>query len=186
MAAPQRLLESSTKVREMFDYLALLTPPAAEGLLRAIHPLLKLSMSLKDSLILVLRKAMFSRYYAISKYKPLKNIWFNLGSCKKFYFNLFFYNSQAVGFQKDRSLWVFNDFEKFPHPWWTTFKPGQPTFLIQPGKSFSSTCARVPGFTYLYDYTFMSVSKNVINWFCILFSLEIFAFALIFLSFMIH
>lgn len=61
MAAPQRLLESSTKVREMFDYLALLTPAAAEGLLRAIHPLLKLSMSLRDSLILVLRKAMFSR-----------------------------------------------------------------------------------------------------------------------------
>ncbi|XP_078310521.1 Fanconi anemia group I protein-like isoform X2 [Crassostrea virginica] len=61
MAAPQRLLESSTKVREMFDYLALLTPSAAEGLLRAIHPLLKLSMSLRDSLILVLRKAMFSR-----------------------------------------------------------------------------------------------------------------------------
>ena len=64
MAAPQRLLESSTKVREMFDYLALLTPSAAEGLLRAIHPLLKLSMSLRDSLILVLRKAMFSRYHA--------------------------------------------------------------------------------------------------------------------------
>ena len=64
MAAPQRLLESSTKVREMFDYLALLTPSAAEGLLRAIHPLLKLSMSLRDSLILVLRKAMFSRYPA--------------------------------------------------------------------------------------------------------------------------
>lgn len=80
MAAPQRLLESSTKVREMFDYLALLTPAAAEGLLRAIHPLLKLSMSLRDSLILVLRKAMFSRYYALSEYKPfLKNMiqsWF--------------------------------------------------------------------------------------------------------------
>ncbi|XP_062569094.1 Fanconi anemia group I protein-like [Saccostrea cucullata] len=61
MSAPQRLLESSCKVRETFDYLAFLTPTAAEGLLKAIHPLLKLSMSLRDSLILVLRKAMFSR-----------------------------------------------------------------------------------------------------------------------------
>lgn len=106
--------------------------------------------------------------------------WFNLGSCKKNYFNLLLYNSQAVRFQKDRSLWVFNDFEKFPHPWWTAFKPSQPTFLLQPGKSFSSTCARVPDITYLYDYTFMPILKNIINWFCILFSLKIFAFALIF------
>jgi Fanconi anemia group I protein len=62
MSAPQRLLESSTKVREVFDYLAFLLPSTAEELLNAIHPLLKLSMSLRDSLILVLRKAMFSRY----------------------------------------------------------------------------------------------------------------------------
>ncbi|XP_056004226.1 Fanconi anemia group I protein-like [Ostrea edulis] len=61
MSAPQRLLESSTKVREVFDYLAFLLPSTAEELLKAIHPLLKLSMSLRDSLILVLRKAMFSR-----------------------------------------------------------------------------------------------------------------------------
>ena len=60
-AAPQMLLESTNKVREMFDYLALLSPGSAEGLLHAVQPLLKLSMSLKDSLILVLRKAMFSR-----------------------------------------------------------------------------------------------------------------------------
>lgn len=73
-------------------------------------------------------------------------------TCKKNYFNSFFYNPQAVGFQKDRSLWVFNDFEKFPHPWWTAFKPSQPTFLIQPGKSFSCTWARVRDFTYMYLY----------------------------------
>ncbi|XP_053406526.1 Fanconi anemia group I protein-like [Mercenaria mercenaria] len=60
-ASPQLLLDSTTKVREMFDYLSFLCPTSAEGLLRAIQPLLKLSMNLKDSLILVLRKAMFSR-----------------------------------------------------------------------------------------------------------------------------
>ncbi|OWF38448.1 Fanconi anemia group I protein-like [Mizuhopecten yessoensis] len=61
MSAPQILLESTPKVREMFDYLSFLTPTSAEGLLKAIQPLLKFSMSLKDALILVLRKAMFSR-----------------------------------------------------------------------------------------------------------------------------
>ncbi|XP_060066716.1 Fanconi anemia group I protein-like [Ylistrum balloti] len=61
MSAPQILLESTPKVREMFDYLSFLTPSSAYGLLKAIQPLLKFSMSLKDSLILVLRKAMFSR-----------------------------------------------------------------------------------------------------------------------------
>ncbi|XP_048249251.1 Fanconi anemia group I protein-like isoform X2 [Haliotis rufescens] len=60
-SAPQLLLESVPKVREAFDYLSFLPPSSAEGLLKAIQPLLKLSMSLKDSLILVLRKAMFSK-----------------------------------------------------------------------------------------------------------------------------
>ncbi|KAL3863875.1 hypothetical protein ACJMK2_005602 [Sinanodonta woodiana] len=60
-AAPQLILESTIKVREMFDYLSYLSPMAAEGLLTAIQPLLKLSVSLRDSLILVLRKSMFSR-----------------------------------------------------------------------------------------------------------------------------
>ena len=61
MSAPQILLESSSKVRETFDYLSYLSPSSADGLLKAIQPLLKLSMSLKDALIVVLRKAMFSR-----------------------------------------------------------------------------------------------------------------------------
>lgn len=61
---------------------------------------------------------------------------------------MFVYNPQAVGFQKDRSLWVFNDFEKFPHPWWTAFKPSQPTFFIQPGKSF----VPCPGFQILHTF----------------------------------
>ncbi|KAJ8317546.1 hypothetical protein KUTeg_005450 [Tegillarca granosa] len=61
MSSPQILLESTTKVREMFDYLSYLSPTSADGLLKAIQPLLKFSMSLKDALILVLRKAMFNR-----------------------------------------------------------------------------------------------------------------------------
>lgn len=61
MSSPQILLESTTKVREMFDYLSFLSPTSADGLLKAIQPLLKFSMSLKDALILVLRKAMFNR-----------------------------------------------------------------------------------------------------------------------------
>lgn len=60
-SAPEILLESGAKVRESFDYLSFLNPDSAEGLMTAIYPLLKLSMSLKDALILVLRKAMFSR-----------------------------------------------------------------------------------------------------------------------------
>ncbi|XP_019626483.1 PREDICTED: Fanconi anemia group I protein-like [Branchiostoma belcheri] len=58
---PQTLLECLPKVRDSFDYLAYLPAACAEGLLKAVQPLLKLSMPLKDTLMLVLRKAMFSR-----------------------------------------------------------------------------------------------------------------------------
>ncbi|KAI8512677.1 hypothetical protein Bbelb_093160 [Branchiostoma belcheri] len=83
---PQTLLECLPKVRDSFDYLAYLPAASAEGLLKAVQPLLKLracdghqesnpgiqlqlttppllklSMPLKDTLMLVLRKAMFSR-----------------------------------------------------------------------------------------------------------------------------
>ncbi|ESO96862.1 hypothetical protein LOTGIDRAFT_115514, partial [Lottia gigantea] len=60
-SAPQYLLESVPKVRDAFDYLSFLPPSAGEGLLKAIQPLLKLSMSLKDTLMIVLKKSMFSR-----------------------------------------------------------------------------------------------------------------------------
>ena len=60
-SAPQILLDSLPKVREAFDYLAFLPPTSAEGLLKAVQPLMKLNVSLKDSLMLVLRKAMFAR-----------------------------------------------------------------------------------------------------------------------------
>ncbi|XP_052773916.1 Fanconi anemia group I protein-like [Mya arenaria] len=61
MASPAMLLDSVAKVREMFDYVSMLSPGSAEGLLRAIQPLLKHSMALKDALMVTLRKAMFSR-----------------------------------------------------------------------------------------------------------------------------
>ncbi|KAM7414315.1 hypothetical protein PAMA_019233 [Pampus argenteus] len=60
VSAPMILLESSSKVTETFDHLSYLPLATVQGLLKAIQPLLKVSMSMKDALILVLRKAMFS------------------------------------------------------------------------------------------------------------------------------
>ncbi|CAL1526134.1 unnamed protein product, partial [Lymnaea stagnalis] len=59
--APQLLLESISKIQELIVQVPQLTPKTAEGLLSAIQPLLKLNAFLKDTLMLVLRKAMFSR-----------------------------------------------------------------------------------------------------------------------------
>lgn len=87
ISAPMMLLESSARLTETFDHLSYLPLTTVQGLLKAIQveedtqtnfeedlfllfitsspfihqPLLKVSMSLKDALILVLRKAMFSR-----------------------------------------------------------------------------------------------------------------------------
>ncbi|XP_070212059.1 Fanconi anemia group I protein-like [Littorina saxatilis] len=61
MTAPLFLLESIGKVREVFDFLPMLPPDTAHGLLVALLPLLKVRMSLKDTLILLLRKSIFSR-----------------------------------------------------------------------------------------------------------------------------
>ncbi|MBN3282945.1 FANCI protein, partial [Polyodon spathula] len=60
VSAPMILLDSSSKVIEAFDHLSYLPVSTVQGLLKALQPLLKVSMSMKDSLILVLRKAMFS------------------------------------------------------------------------------------------------------------------------------
>uniref|UniRef100_H2M7Z4 FA complementation group I n=1 Tax=Oryzias latipes TaxID=8090 RepID=H2M7Z4_ORYLA len=60
VSAPMILLESSSKVIETFDHLSCLPLATVQGLLKAVQPLLKVSISLKDALILVLRKAMFS------------------------------------------------------------------------------------------------------------------------------
>ncbi|XP_036133936.1 Fanconi anemia group I protein [Molossus molossus] len=61
MYSPLILQSCSSKVTESFDYLAFLPLQTVQGLLRAVQPLLKVSMSMRDSLILVLRKAMFAR-----------------------------------------------------------------------------------------------------------------------------
>uniref|UniRef100_A0A8C4QFB0 FA complementation group I n=1 Tax=Eptatretus burgeri TaxID=7764 RepID=A0A8C4QFB0_EPTBU len=61
MSAPLILFECLPKVQEVFDYLCYLPPSAVLGLLKAIQPLLKVNVGLKDSLMLVLRKSMFSR-----------------------------------------------------------------------------------------------------------------------------
>jgi len=59
---PHVILESVSRLREVFDYLMLLPLATADGLLRSIQPLLKLSPTLRDGLVIVLRKAIFSRY----------------------------------------------------------------------------------------------------------------------------
>ncbi|XP_065268924.1 Fanconi anemia group I protein isoform X2 [Emys orbicularis] len=61
VSAPLVLQNSSSKVTEAFDNLSFLPLDMVQGLLKAIQPLLKVSMSVRDSLILVLRKAIFSR-----------------------------------------------------------------------------------------------------------------------------
>lgn len=62
-SSPQLLLDSMSKIREVLDYLSFLPSTSSRQLLISLLPLLKISMPLKDSLMLVLRKALFSRYY---------------------------------------------------------------------------------------------------------------------------
>ncbi|XP_060116244.1 Fanconi anemia group I protein isoform X1 [Heteronotia binoei] len=58
--APLVLQNSSSKITEVFDQLSFLPLATVQGLLKAVQPLLKISMPMRDSLILVLRKSMFS------------------------------------------------------------------------------------------------------------------------------
>ncbi|KAM6426593.1 Fanconi anemia group I protein [Liasis olivaceus] len=60
LSAPLVLQNSSSNVTEAFEHLSFLPLDTVQGLLKAVQPLLKISMSLRDSLILVLRKSMFS------------------------------------------------------------------------------------------------------------------------------
>ncbi|XP_076330495.1 Fanconi anemia complementation group I isoform X3 [Tachypleus tridentatus] len=60
-AAPQLFLDSISRLREVLDYLPFLPHCSAESLLNAFIPLLKVSIYLKDSMMLLLRKAMFNR-----------------------------------------------------------------------------------------------------------------------------
>ncbi|XP_036398034.1 Fanconi anemia group I protein [Megalops cyprinoides] len=57
--APMIILQSSSKVIETFDHLPYLPISTVQGLLQVIQPLMKVSVSLRDALILVLRKALF-------------------------------------------------------------------------------------------------------------------------------
>ncbi|TKC45576.1 hypothetical protein EI555_020899 [Monodon monoceros] len=60
MYSPLVLQSCSSKVTETFDYLSFLPLQTVQGLMKAVQPLLKVSLSIRDSLILVLRKAMFA------------------------------------------------------------------------------------------------------------------------------
>nr|XP_039263541.1 Fanconi anemia group I protein-like isoform X2 [Styela clava] len=54
------VLESKQKLREFFERICLLSPQNAACVLHSILPLIRINSHLKDSLILVLRKALFS------------------------------------------------------------------------------------------------------------------------------
>ena len=58
---PQLLLQDAEAVRDVFAYVSVLAPPVAERFLAAVAPLLQLRPRLQDSVVLPLRKALFSR-----------------------------------------------------------------------------------------------------------------------------
>lgn len=58
---PNLLLEDAEAVRDVFGYVSVLPPQVAERFLRAVAPLLRLRPRLQDSVVLPLRKALFSR-----------------------------------------------------------------------------------------------------------------------------
>lgn len=58
---PSLLLDDAEAVRDVFGYISILPPPVAESFLLATAPLLRLRPRLQDSVVLPLRKALFSR-----------------------------------------------------------------------------------------------------------------------------
>lgn len=58
---PNLLLDDAEAVRDVFGYVSVLPPSVAERFLRAVAPLLRLRPRLQDSMVLPLRKALFSR-----------------------------------------------------------------------------------------------------------------------------
>ena len=62
---PQVAYEQRSGVREALDSVPCMSVTTADSLLRALAPLLRLSAALRDSLLLVLRKALFSRSFSI-------------------------------------------------------------------------------------------------------------------------
>lgn len=77
-SCPVLLLESQAKVREVFDCLPMLPPDTAQGLLVALLPLLKISMSLRDAVMLLLRKSIFSRHVDLDKVAEYRIIFINI------------------------------------------------------------------------------------------------------------
>ncbi|KAM4040039.1 Fanconi anemia group I protein [Anomaloglossus baeobatrachus] len=59
-ATPLLMQNSSSKLIATFDHLFYLPFSTVQGLLKALQPLLKINVSVRDNVILVLRKAMFS------------------------------------------------------------------------------------------------------------------------------
>lgn len=58
---PTLLLDDAEAVRDVFGYISVLPPPVAEQFLLAVAPLLRMRPRLQDSVVLPLRKALFSR-----------------------------------------------------------------------------------------------------------------------------
>lgn len=58
---PNLVLEKAAAVQDVFGYISVLPPPVAERFLVAVAPLLQLRPRLQDSVVLPLRKALFSR-----------------------------------------------------------------------------------------------------------------------------
>jgi Fanconi anemia group I protein len=65
--APQTLLESMTKVQLVLDYVPLMAQSVVTGLLLAMMPAMRISMSLKDCVLVALRKALFTKYVVASQ-----------------------------------------------------------------------------------------------------------------------
>ncbi|KAK7066119.1 hypothetical protein SK128_010024, partial [Halocaridina rubra] len=58
---PFVLLEHCSLIQEQIEYLVILPPTAASYLLHTLLPLFKMNMSLKDALMMILRKMLFSK-----------------------------------------------------------------------------------------------------------------------------
>ena len=58
---PNLVLEKAAAVQDVFGYISVLPPPVAERFLVAVAPLLRLRPRLQDSVVLPLRKALFSQ-----------------------------------------------------------------------------------------------------------------------------
>lgn len=59
--APLTILSNLGKLSNTLDYLSMFQIQTSEGILNALTPLMKINVNLKDSLMLILRKAMFGR-----------------------------------------------------------------------------------------------------------------------------